>query len=65
MWIYTGYNFENIKNLEVLKYIDVLVDGAFHIEEKDLPLAFRGSKNQRIIDVKETLETGELCLWRV
>lgn len=65
LWIYTGYNFENVKNLEVLKYIHVLVDGAFHIKEKDLSLAFRGSKNQRIIDVKETLETGELCLWRV
>ena len=42
---------------------DVRVDGVFHLEEKDPSLRFRGSRNQRIIDVKKTLETGETVLW--
>lgn len=52
IWLYTGYKYEEIKDLEIMNYIDVLVDGPFIEEQKDLTLAFRGSKNQRIIDVK-------------
>ncbi len=48
---------------EVLSYVDVLVDGRFVLEKKDLSLRFRGSTNQRIIDVPNSLEKGEVVLW--
>ena len=70
IWCYSGYTFENdimgsmYKNWketpEVLSYIDVLVDGKFEEDKKDLKLQFRGSSNQRILDVQETLKTGKL-----
>lgn len=47
---------------EFLSYIDVLVDGEFHEEEKDLSIIYRGSRNQRIIDLKKTLEKGKIVL---
>lgn len=74
IWCYTGYDFENdikenmLENCEVTKkfmsYIDVLVDGEFKLELKDLNLVFRGSSNQRIIMVKESLESGNIILWK-
>ena len=72
IWAYTGYLFE--KELlneskgrceitdELLTYIDVLVDGRFVLEKKDIALKFRGSTNQRIIDVKLSLSTGHTIL---
>lgn len=65
IWIYTGYNYEDFKNREVMRYIDVLVDGPFIEEFKDISLKFRGSTNQRIIDVPESLRSGEVKLWRL
>lgn len=70
IWVYTGFTFEKLiemskKNPEYDKfmhYIDVLVDGKFILEEKDLNLLFRGSKNQRLIDIPKTLETGTITL---
>ena len=47
-----------------MSYIDVLVDGEFKLELKDLNLVFRGSSNQRIIMVKESLESGNIILWK-
>lgn len=49
IWLYTGYTFEEIQRLDIIKYIDVLVDGKFEIDKKDITLAFKGSSNQRII----------------
>ena len=49
IWLYTGYLWENVKNVPILNFVDVLVDGQFIEEEKDAGLAFRGSRNQRII----------------
>ena len=49
VWLYTGYTLEEIKDKEILKYIDVLVDGRYVDELRDLSLPFRGSKNQRIL----------------
>lgn len=70
IWCYTGFDFEKdvmgtmAKNSEttreLLKYIDVIVDGKFEEDKKDLKLQFRGSSNQRIIDVPETLKEGKL-----
>ena len=48
---------------EMLSYIDILVDGRFRLEEKDISLQFRGSRNQRIIDLNRTRETGEIVIW--
>lgn len=73
IWCYTGYRFEedvldqfcrqwnDMK--EFLSYIDVLVDGEFILEQKDISLQFRGSANQRIILVQESLCCGETVLW--
>ena len=66
IWIYSGYTFEEImihkKTKEILKYCDILVDGPFIEEQKDLRLRFKGSKNQRIIDVQKTLSEGKVTL---
>lgn len=52
IWLYTGFKYEDIKNNEILKYLDVLVDGEYIDELRDITLAFRGSSNQRIIKLK-------------
>ena len=51
-WLYTGFSWENIKDLDVMKYIDVLVDGEFMADLKDNNLHWIGSANQRVIDVQ-------------
>ena len=59
IWLYTGYEFEQILEFspkEFLKNIDVIVDGKFILSKKDLTLKYCGSSNQRIIDVKKTLD---------
>ena len=53
IWLYTGYLFKSVSTSPLLEYLDVVVDGPFIEEEKDLSLAFRGSRNQRIIELKE------------
>ena len=52
VWIYTGYRYEQVADAEILKWADVLVDGPFVEAEKDISLAFRGSRNQRIIHLR-------------
>ena len=51
IWLYTGYRYEDIKDLDVMKYVDICVDGRYVADLRDVSLAFRGSSNQRIIDV--------------
>lgn len=58
IWLYTGYLWEEICNLPIMSAIDVLVDGKFVLEEKDATLQWRGSRNQRIIDVPASLQMG-------
>ena len=60
IWIWTGYYWENLKDRIVMKYIDVLVDGPFVEGEKNLCLPYRGSGNQRVIDVKSSLRGSEV-----
>ena len=63
IWLYTGYTFEEISSLNNLRYIDVLVDGRYIEEQKDLTLKFRGSKNQRLIDTQKTLKENKIVLY--
>ena len=63
IWLYTGYTFEKIASLNNLQYVDVLVDGRYIEEQKDLTLEFRGSKNQRLIDVQKTLKENKIVLY--
>lgn len=63
IWVYTGLQYEDVEEASAMKYIDVLVDGPFVQSLKDLTLSFRGSKNQRIIDVRKTRESGTIKLY--
>ena len=73
IWVYTGDLYEDIINPEsarhtsatdaLLSCVDVLVDGPFQEEKKDITLRFRGSSNQRIIDINVTRKNGSLALW--
>lgn len=63
IWLYTGYLFEQIKDHEILKYIDVLVDGPFVVKLKDNNAHWKGSTNQRVIDVKNTLKSRKIVLF--
>ena len=71
IWVYTGFTFEQLLKMsktkpiynEFLSVIDVLVDGRFKMAERDLSLLFRGSRNQRLIDIPKTLKTNEIVLF--
>lgn len=65
IWVYTGYTFETVKNYDIMKYIDYLVDGQYVDELRDLRLKFRGSSNQRIIDVQKSLKENKVILYEV
>lgn len=66
IWLWTGYTYEKIIEDEnkkhLLDFIDVLVDGKFIEEEKDLMLQYKGSRNQRVIDVQKTKAKGKIVL---
>lgn len=62
IWCYTGYQYEDIEKYDIMKYLDVLVDGPFIKDLKDEKLHWKGSSNQRVIDIKETRETGKIVL---
>lgn len=70
VWAYTGYLWEDIVKkgdtqiLGLLEQIDVLIDGPFQMHQRSLELLFCGSKNQRIIDVKKSLNTKNIVLWK-
>ena len=73
VWLYSGFTFEELFSdscractpeiKEILTFSDVLVDGRFMHDKKNLRLKFRGSSNQRLIDLKTTLEKGKVTLW--
>ena len=68
IWSWTGYTWEELMletpdKLELLQLVDILVDGRFDITKKNLMLQFRGSSNQRIIDVKKSLDQGAVIIW--
>lgn len=62
IWMWTGFTWDEVRDFGVFKYVDILVDGPFVQELKDLRLKWRGSSNQRVIDVQESLQSGEVVL---
>lgn len=63
IWLYSGYTWEELQDLEYLSSIDVLIDGRYDKDLRDVKLYWRGSSNQRVIDVKKSLEMQEIVLW--
>jgi anaerobic ribonucleoside-triphosphate reductase activating protein len=74
IWLYSGYTWEELTDphnekvqttytRDILERVDVLVDGPFVEELKDISLQFRGSRNQRLIDMQKSLEAGEVVMW--
>lgn len=64
IWCYTGFHFEELTASPLLPLIDVLVDGPFILSLRDTDLLFKGSSNQRIVDVKASLKAGEVVEWQ-
>ena len=62
IWLYTGGTWDEVKHMRVIPYLDVLCDGEFIVEQKDVNLHWVGSANQRVIDVQKTLAKGEVVL---
>lgn len=62
IWLYTGFRWETIGELEIMDYVDVVVDGEFEADKKDTQLHWRGSSNQQVIDVKATRQAGSVVL---
>ena len=63
IWLWTGNTFDNKKDKEIMKYLDVVVDGQYKDELRDPRLKWKGSSNQRVIDVKKSLEKGSVVLY--
>lgn len=61
--LWTGYNFNEVKNYEVIEYLDVLVDGRYDKNNKERYSRFKGSSNQRVIDIQKTLKYGDVILF--
>ena len=67
IWLWTGFKYEDIldrkDNYNIFNYIDILVDGQFEIENKDIRLKYCGSSNQRVIDVQQSLKKNKIILY--
>ena len=79
IWLYTGFTWEEIrkgnmedglkygkwtKRAKIITECDILVDGRYIDSQRDLTLSYRGSKNQRLIDIQQSLQKGEIVLWQ-
>jgi anaerobic ribonucleoside-triphosphate reductase activating protein len=66
IWLWSGYLYENILNdqekRKILNLVDVLIDGRFELDKRDISLKYRGSSNQRVIDVKESLKVNKVVI---
>ena len=62
LWLWSGYLYENLKDLEIIKYLDVLVDGVYKDELNNPTLKWRGSSNQRVIDIKSSIKNNKIVL---
>lgn len=64
IWLWTGYLYEVLKKKDILKYIDVLIDGQFEIDKFNPKLKWCGSSNQRVIDIPKSLKNNKLVLYK-
>lgn len=64
IWIWSGFLFDELKDEEVFNYVDVLVDGRFKDELKNIKLKYCGSSNQRVIDIKKSKKENRCILWQ-
>lgn len=64
LWIWTGFSFEDLRDQPVFQYVDVLVDGQFKTELSNPTLLYKGSANQRVIDVQQSLKNNKIVLWQ-
>lgn len=62
LWLYTGYLWEEIAQLPIMQYLDVVVEGPFILERRDVKLLWKGSDNQRVVDVKKTLASDDIMV---
>ena len=66
VWIYSGFTYEDIQTdsdmFSLLKLCDVLVDGEFVLEQRDITLPYKGSRNQRIIDIQRSIDKNEIVI---
>ena len=63
LWVWSGFLFEQLKDKEVMNYIDVLIDGQYKEELHDFRLKWRGSSNQRVIDVPKSIKNKKIILY--
>jgi anaerobic ribonucleoside-triphosphate reductase activating protein len=66
IWLYTGYRYEDLELIDLLylsEFVEVLVDGRYEEGKRDLTLRFRGSSNQRLIDLPKSVKEGKVVLW--
>ena len=64
LWAWSGFLYEDLKDKEIMKYLDVLVDGRYMDELHDFRLEWRGSSNQRVIDIQKSKKQGKVVLWK-
>ena len=64
IWVWSGFLYENVVDKNIFNYIDVMVDGQFKQELSNPMLQFRGSSNQRLIDIPKTLKAQSVVLWQ-
>lgn len=62
IWLYTGYTWEKIAHFPIMQYLDVVVEGPFILERRDVKLLWKGSDNQRVVDVKRTLASEDITV---
>lgn len=60
IWLYTGYLWEEIAEMPIMQYLDVVVEGPFILERRDVKLLWKGSDNQRVVNVRATLHSGDI-----
>ncbi len=62
LWLYTGFTWEQIAEYPIMQYLDVVVEGPFILERRDVKLLWKGSDNQRVVDVKKTLSSDNILV---
>lgn len=64
LWLWTGFKYEDLKDLKIMEFLDILVDGQFEEENKDIRLKYCGSSNQRVIDIQKSKKENKIILYK-